>query len=191
MSYLNDRLDLAEKRIKEPKFRENRGLGNEVGYYIFDYPAEEELVVRERINYIQKRNENSGDEYKIVIFDLYDIMIEILENKKYLEKCYAIENKKGFQKVSNAVANLMKVNATDGMIVKYIKEHTPEKAIVFITGIGKCYPIIRSHTVLNNLHLVIDKVPVVLFYPGKYDGQELVLFNEIKDDNYYRAFKLV
>lgn len=191
MSYLNDRLDLAEKRIKEPKFRENRGLGNEVGYYIFDYPAEEELVVRERINYIQKQNENSGDEYKIVIFDLYDIMIEILESKKYLEKCYAIENKKGFQKVSNAVANLMKVNATDGMIVKYIKEHTPEKAIVFITGIGKCYPIIRSHTVLNNLHLVIDNVPVIMFYPGKYDGQELVLFNEIKDDNYYRAFKLV
>lgn len=191
MSYLDDRLDLAEKKIKEPKFRENRGLGNEVGYYIFDYPAEEELYVRERINYIQKRNEDSGDEYRIIIFDLYDIMIKILEGKKYLDKCYSIEQKKGFQKVSNAVANLMKVNSTDGMIVNYIKEHTPEKAIVFITGIGKCYPIIRSHTVLNNLNLVIDKVPVVLFYPGKYDGQELVLFNEIKDDNYYRAFKLV
>ena len=169
MSNLNDRLDLAEKKIKEHKFRENRGLGNEVGYYIFDYPAEEEMYVRERINYIQKRNEISGDEYRIVIFDLYDIMIEILQNKKYLEKCYSIEQKKGFQKVSNAVANLMKVNSTDGMIVKYIKEHTPDKAIVFITGIGKCYPIIRSHT----------------------DGQELILFNEIKDDNYYRAFKLV
>lgn len=191
MSNLNDRLDSAENKIKEPKFRENRGLGNEVGYYIFDYPAEDELYVRERINYIQKRNENSGDEYKIVIFDLYDIMIEILQNKKYLEKCYSIEQKKGFQKVSSAVANLMKVNSTDGMIVKYIKEHTPDKAIVFITGIGKCYPIIRAHTVLNNLNLVIDKVPVVLFYPGKYDGQELILFNEIKDDNYYRAFKLV
>lgn len=191
MSNLDERLDSAEKKIKEPKFRENRGLGNEVGYYIFDYPAEEELYVRERINYIQKRNEDSSDEYKIIIFDLYDIMIKILEDKKYLDKCYSIERKKGFQKVSNAVANLMKVNSTDGMIVNYIKEHTPEKAIIFITGIGKCYPIIRSHTVLNNLHLVIDKVPVVLFYPGKYDGQELVLFNEIKDDNYYRAFKLV
>ena len=191
MSNLDERLDSAEKKIKEPKFRENRGLGNEVGYYIFDYPAEEELYVRERINYIQKRSEDSGDEYRIIIFDLYDIMIKILEDKRYLDKCYSIEQKKGFQKVSNAVANLMKVNSTDGMIVNYIKEHTPEKAIIFITGIGKCYPIIRSHTVLNNLHLVIDKVPVVLFYPGKYDGQELVLFNEIKDDNYYRAFKLV
>ena len=191
MYTLEERLSTAEKKLHEPKFRHNRGLGNEVGYYIFDYPAEEEMYVRERINYIQKRNEDSGDEYRIIIFDLYDIMIKILEDKKYLDKCYSIEQKKGFQKVSNAVANLMKVNSTDGMIVNYIKDHTPEKAIIFITGIGKCYPIIRSHTVLNNLHLVIDKVPVVLFYPGKYDGQELVLFNEIKDDNYYRAFKLV
>ena len=191
MSYLDDRLDLAEKKIKEPKFRENRGLGNEVGYYIFDYPAEDEMYVRERINYIQKRNENSGDEYKIVIFDLYDIMIEILENKKYLDKCYSIEQKKGFQKVSNAVANLMKVNSTDGMIVNYIKEQTPDNAIIFITGIGKCYPILRSHTIINYLQLVIDKVPVVMFYPGKYNGQELVLFSDIADGNHYHARKLV
>jgi hypothetical protein len=57
--------------------------------------------------------------------------------------------------------------------------------------VGKCYPILRSHTILNNLHQVIDDVPVVMFYPGKYSGQDLLLFGEIKDDNYYRAFKLV
>ncbi len=190
MSNLSDRLDLAEKRIREPKFRENRGLANEVGYYIFDYPAEDELYVRERIRYMQKHSQDSADEYKIVVYDLYDIMIELLQNKHYLEKSYAIEKKKGFQKVSTAVSNFLKVNSTDGMIVNYIREHTPEKAIILLTGIGKCYPIIRSHTVLNNLHLVIDKIPVVMFYPGKFDGQELKLFNEIKDDNYYRAFRL-
>ena len=191
MDNLEERFDLLKQKINSPKFRENRGLGNEVGYYIFDYPAEKELYVREQINRIYKQSADSGDEYKIVVFDLYDIMIGILENKKYLEKCYAMEKKNGFEKVSRAVANMMKVNSTDGMIVHYIQEHTPEKAIIFITGIGKCYPIIRSHTVLNNLHLVIDNVPVVLFYPGSYDGQELVLFDEIKDDNYYRAFRLV
>ena len=36
-----------------------------------------------------------------------------------------------------------------------------------------------------------DQVPVVMFYPGKYDGQALMLFSKIKDDNYYRAFRLV
>ena len=191
MNVLAQRFDKAEQIIKKPAFRENKGLGNEVGYYIFDYPAEEELYVRERIEYIQKKNESSTDDYKIVVFDLYEIVISILKDKGYLEKCYDIEKKKGFQKVSTAVSNLMRITSTDGLIVEYIRKRTPEKAIVFLVGVGKCFPIIRSHTVLNNLHQVIDNVPVVMFYPGKYDGQELILFNEIKDDNYYRAFKLV
>lgn len=191
MSILDERFDTLENKIKTKKFREKRGLGNEVSYYIFDYAAEDEFFIRERIDYIKKHNENSGDEYKIVVFDLYDIMIEILENKNYLEKCYALETKKGFQKICTAVANLLRVNSTDGMLVNYIQERIPNKAIIFITGIGKCYPIIRSHTVLNNLHLVIDKVPVVMFYPGEFNGQTLMLFGKIKDDNYYRAIKIV
>jgi len=30
-----------------------------------------------------------------------------------------------------------------------------------------------------------------MFYPGKYDGFSLRLFNKLKDDHYYRAFQLV
>ena len=114
-----------------------------------------------------------------------------MKDKGYLEKCYEFEKKKGFERITKSVGNMLRITAKDSLIVNYIKERTPEKAIVFLVGIGKCYPILRSHTVLNNLHQVIDDVPVVMFYPGKYDGQELVLFSEIKDDNYYRAFKLV
>jgi hypothetical protein len=191
MMTLDERLDKAEETIQKPSFRENKGLGNEVGYYIFDYPAEKELYIRERIDYIKKKSKNSNDDYKVVVFDLYDIMIDIIEKKGYLEKCYQFEKTKGFERVSKSISNMLRITSSDSLIVNYIKDNTPDKAVVFITGIGKCYPIIRSHTILNNLHQVIDKVPVVMFYPGKYDGQELVLFDEIKDDNYYRAFKLV
>ena len=188
---LDERFEEVRRIIARPSFRENKGLGNEVGYYIFDYAADDELYVREQIEYMRRKNENSADEYKIAVFDLYEIMISVLKEKGYLEKCYDIESKRGFEKLSVAISNLLRVNNTDGLIVEYIRSRIPEKAIVFITGIGKCFPIIRSHTVLNNLHLVIDDVPVILFYPGVYNGQELILFGEIKDDNYYRAFKLV
>ena len=191
MNTLEARLDQAEAMIKKPLFRKNKGLGNEVGYYIFDYPPEQELLVRERVEYIRKKNEQSDDEYRIVVFDLYEIIIEILKEKGYLEKCYEFEKKRGFDRITKAVGNMLRITAKDSLIVNYIRERTPEKAIVFLVGIGKCYPILRSHTVLNNLHQVIDNVPVVMFYPGKYDGQELILFGEIKDDNYYRAFELV
>ena len=188
---LEERLDKAEAIMRKPSFRQNKGLGNEVGYYIFDYPAEQELLVRERIEYIKKKNEQSSDDYRIVEFDLYDIIIGILKSKGYLEKCFEFEKSKGFDRITKSVGNMLRITSKDSLIVRYIQENTPEKAIVLLTGIGKCYPILRSHTVLNNLHQVIDYVPVVMFYPGKYSGQDLLLFSEIKDDNYYRAFKLV
>ena len=52
MMSLDERLDKAEEMIQKPSFRENKGLGNEVGYYIFDYPAEKELYVSFWIKYI-------------------------------------------------------------------------------------------------------------------------------------------
>lgn len=191
MDSLEERFDKAERMMQKPSFRQNKGLGNEVGYYIFDYPAEREMYVRERIEYMRKKNEDSSDEYRIVVYDLYQIIIDILKQKGYLEKCFDFEKKRGFDRITKSVGNMLRITSSDSLIVNYIKENTPEQAIVFLTGIGKCYPMLRSHTVLNNLHQVIDRVPVVMFYPGKYDGQELVLFGEIKDDNYYRAFKLV
>lgn len=191
MRPIEERLDEMEIKIQSPSFRKNSGLGNEVGYYIFDYHAEDELTVRERIAYIKDRSSRSSDEYKVIEFDLYDIAIEILKDKNYFDKCFELEKKKGIAKVSSAISNLVRLDSTDGLIVKYIKERTPEKAIVFLTGIGKCYPFIRSHKVLNNLHQVVDGVPVVMFYPGRYNLQDLLLFGEIEDGNYYRAFRLI
>ena len=97
---LDERFDRAEAIIKKPSFRENKGLGNEVGYYIFDYPAEQELLVRERIAYMKRKNEQSTDEYRIVEFDLYNIIIDILQQKGYLEKCFEFEKKTRLKNLS-------------------------------------------------------------------------------------------
>ena len=188
---LDARLDEMERMVRTPTFRANKGLGNEVGYYIFDYPADKELTVRERIAYMQGKNNINTDGFQLIVFDLYDIVIDILEHEKFLEQCFAFEKQKGMDRIVTAISNLIQVNDDESLIVNYIKENTPLNAVVFLTGIGKCYPFLRSHKALNNLHQTIDHVPVVMFYPGTYDGQELVLFSIIKDDNYYRAFRLV
>lgn len=44
---LQARLDQLEEEIRRPQFRENKGLGNEIGYYVFDYPPEQQLEVIE------------------------------------------------------------------------------------------------------------------------------------------------
>lgn len=191
MADLNERLDKMEDAIRKPSFRQSSGRANEVNYWIFDYPPDKELEVRERIKYMQNRNAKGGEEFELKVFDLYDIIIDFLDKNNFLEECYKFEKKKGLERIGKAVSNSMKINDDDSYIVQYIKDNTPENAIVFLTGIGKCFPILRSHKVLNNLHQAFVRVPVVMFFPGIYNEQELILFGEIKDDNYYRAFKLV
>ena len=191
MTVLDERLDKMEETIRKPSFRQSSGRANEVNYWIFDYPPERELEVRERIRYMQSINARGGEEFDLVVFDLYDIIIDFLEKNNFMEDCYKFEKKKGMERITKAVSNSMKINDDDSYIVQYIKENTPENAVVFLTGVGKCFPILRSHKVLNNLHQAFVRVPVVMFFPGVYNEQELILFGEIKDDNYYRAFKLV
>lgn len=185
------RLEDAKKLIREPSFLQNKGLGNEVGYYVFDYPAEDELIVREWVRYWQGKNNPDMDGFRLTVFDLYDVMIDMLVKDGFLEQCFVFEEKHGIDRVVKAVGRMLRLGDDTGLIVEYIKEHTPDNAVVLLTGIGKCYPVLRAHKVLNNLHQMLDHVPVVMLYPGKYDGQELVLFGSVKDDNYYRAFRLV
>lgn len=191
MAGIQERLDLMEAAIRKPSFRQSSGRANEINYWVFDYDPSKELEVRERIEYMKKKNAKGVDGFELVVFDLYDIILDYLEKEEFLDQCYRFEKKRGLDRITRAVSNSMKINDDDSLIVQYIRDHTPENAVVFLTGIGKCYPILRSHKVLNNLHQAFVRVPVVMFFPGTYNEQELILFNEIKDDNYYRAFRLV
>ncbi len=184
------RLDEIIPKIVDPNFRKNKGLGNEIGFYVFDYNPEEELLVRDRVHFI-KEKVKSVYGLNIVEFDLYEIMIEILDSKGYLKKNFIMEEKKGSEYVFTATKKALRLTLDNDLLVQYISERLDGSDIVFITGVGKAWPIIRSHTVLNNLHRVVEKQPLVMFFPGEYDGGSLMLFNYLKDDNYYRAFELI
>ena len=186
--------DKIWERISEEKFLKNVGVGGEVRYYVFDYEPANELVVREKIENLKKRNNMDADGFRILEFDLYKIIIKILEERGYINKCIVFEQDKGREYLYNAVARLLRLTNDDNLIVTEIVHAvnaTQGNSVVFLTGVGKAYPFLRSHNVLNNLHQVLDKVPVVMFYPGYWNGRTLSLFGTIDDGNYYRAFPLV
>lgn len=185
------RLDKILPRLQEKSFRENKGLGNEIGFHIFDYDPSDEFIVGEHIKFL-KNKINTGDTgLYIREFDLYEIMLEILESKNYLIKTFEMEEKRGTEYSINAIKKTLRLTQKNDLVVEYIRSRIEEGNIIFLTGVGKVWPIIRSHTVLNTLHAVVEDVPLIMFFPGVYDGLELKLFDEIKDDNYYRAFKLI
>ena len=98
-----------------------------------------------------------------------------------MDKCIRFEKEKGREYLYNAISKLLRLTTDNNLIVNRIMENTPENSVVFLTGIGKVYPFVRAHNVLNNLHQVFDKVPVIMFYPGNWNGQSLSLFGTISD----------
>ena len=84
---LSQRLDEMELAIHKPSFRKGTGRANEVNYWVFDYPPEKELEVRERVEYLKNKSDRGDDDFELVVFDLYDIIIDFLEKKHFMKKC--------------------------------------------------------------------------------------------------------
>ena len=183
---LNDRLNQIIARLEEPAFLANQGIGNEIGFYVFDYPPEDEIKVREHVTLIRRHFEKAGA-IRIVEINLFDVLLDILKGKKVLDKVLASESQWPPQKLKSNLAPVTRVDLVVNQIVQRVAQ---DHDVVFLTGVGSAYPLIRAHEVLNNLHDKLDKKPLVVFYPGKYTMQELVLFG-LLEANYYRAFRLV
>ena len=63
---LHERLDEIQPKIESEDFLKNQGLGNEIGFYVFDYPPEAELTVREHLEYMTERLDKRGRNFKSI-----------------------------------------------------------------------------------------------------------------------------
>lgn len=99
----DSRLNQIEDRISEKSFRENKGLGNEVGYYIFNYEPREELYMRNHIVYLKDRINNGNKNFRIVEFDLFYLMIEVLQKEGYLEAIFDLEKENGLFEMADSL----------------------------------------------------------------------------------------
>lgn len=187
MKSINYRLQEMTNKLCNKALFESNGLGNEINFHVFDYDPEDEYVVRDYLeNYLMKRTK-----LNIKVFDIYDIIIDILKENGFLEKCFEFEKKKGAKYLNDLISKTVGIGSGKNIIVKKIKSEIEQNQIIIITGIGKCYGIVRGHTILNSLQSVITNNPLIMFYPGYYDGQSFKLFNILENDNYYRAFQFV
>ena len=187
MSNINARLDLIIPKIMDENFLRGSGLGNEINFRVFDYDPEHELIVRNYIKHIKKEFSILGSNRNIIEFDLYKMLIELSKEMGIFKEIFKLEESEGKEVLEDAIKEF----AQPDIFLKKIQEEIKEHNVIFITGVGKGFPFVRSHNILNNLQEIIDDIPVIMFFPGVYDGQSLKLFGQINDDNYYRAFPLV
>jgi ribosomal protein S8 len=175
--------------IVDKNFLKNRGIGNEIGFYIFSYPPQDEPIVTNALTEIPNQVAFKDNKVIIETVNLMDMIIDILKEENLFEAAIELEENLGTAHLRKALVAPL----AGDRIAKYITEKltTKNPHVLLITGVGEVYPLVRSHTVLNNLHAHLDKIPVIMFFPGTYDGNELRLFGTMTDDNYYRAFPLL
>lgn len=183
---IKQELDRIKGRISDPGFLSNKGLSNEVGIHVFCYDPKDEIVVRD---YIRRLKAEANTPYRIIECDLYEIFLSLLEDKRVLCSVQGLEDKRGKDYL---LSQLQKIATPEALLARMdYSPHVKGQDVLFMTGIGKIHPFMRSHKMLDSMQHLFEDIPIVMFYPGSFNGQDLGLFGKFLDGHYYRAFNLL
>jgi len=186
---LTDRLNQILPRIASDDFLKGRGLGNEIAFYVFDYPPEDELRIREYINFLVKQLPRKRPGFRVHHVNLFELTVDYLERRNLLQKGFEMQLQRGDDALLKALA--APLHASKLAPVFREAAQPDEVDLVLVSGVGNAWPLLRTHSLLANLHPLMGATPLVMFFPGRYDGHVLQLFGRLKDNHYYRAFSLV
>lgn len=196
MTSLTDRLNQILPRVTSEGFLSSQGIGNEIACYIFDYPASEELKIREHVQMMMNRFASHHSDLRVLHLNLLDVVLDYLKQRRLLDKAIGMQETKGDGAVLQALKGpLAAEKLRDFIATQYtLSDHD----LFIISGVGSVWPMLRAHNLLNCLHTTIGNTPLVMFYPGSFDGTTLRLFGQINTTTskagtkpYYRAITLV
>jgi hypothetical protein len=199
---LTDRLNKILPRLVSDDLLSGSGIGNEIAFYIFDYPPEDELRVREHVRFLLDHITKQRPALRVKHINLLDFVLDHLKSRNFLDKAIKMQREKGNEALKKALTGPLhpeKLAPVFGEVAR-----PAEHDLVLVSGVGSVYPLLRTSSLLSNLQPVMGNTPLVLFYPGKYDQMTLKLFGKLslsasfegagktrKSEHYYRAFRLV
>jgi hypothetical protein len=184
------------RTLSHQNFLSMKGLANEVPIFIQTYEPAQDDAIRRMVDSLSSRLRNVGvtitslDLFNLVLDELaeHDILNDLLRDEADLQKIELLET---LQNYSDPKTHLIPrlVGSIGG----------GETQLTLITGPGRIYPFLRTHTILENLQPAMLRHPVVIFFPGEYaqdaaGGSHLRLFGSIPSPRihnpYYRATNL-
>ena len=189
MTDLDERLNKILDRITSEDFLSGRKLSGEIPFYAFDYDPKSEPAVRDHIEFVMSQLKKRKPDLRVIHVNLWSLIISYLKERGLYEKAVGMQKEKG----NEAALKALRAPLDSGKIAAALVEtaQPSDYDLIILSGVGASYPLLRTHNLLNNLHPMMGSTPLVVFFPGKYDGQTLKLFGHMKDNPYYRAFRLV
>ena len=181
--------------LARPEFLEMRGVAKEVPVFIQTYdPADEDrlrLVVKGVDRYLRQQG------LRVKQVDLFELVLKLLEERGYLEAVLEEEASWSKGDLFDTLQNVADPNKA--LVPRLMAELGDDCQISLITGSGRVYPFLRTHTILEALQSAMMPHPVVIFFPGEYSqdadgGSYLRLFGTSAttriENPHYRATNL-
>lgn len=182
--------------LSKPDFLAMRGLANEVPIFVHAYEPQAEDAARQIAASLDGRLNASGIAARTI--DLFELVLECLEADKRLQPILEREAALGKVKLLALLRGL--TDPSSGAILAALRERldATDAQLTLIVGVGRVFPFLRTHTVLEAIQPAMTRHPIVLFFPGRYlqtrEGSQLQLFgtdvNPPLSRAYYRAINL-
>ena len=182
MSIIKERLDLLREEIQKEDFLDGKGLSNEVKIRIFCYDAAEEITVTHFLN--QLRTDQTL-RCHLIECNLYDIFLSACDDLAITDAIPEMEESEGS---AFLLEQLHSAIGKSEFIEKIQYEPHRRGDVLLLTGVGDVFPFMRVHTLLEALQPHFSDLPILVMYPGEFDGHYLRLFGRLKPNDYYRAF---
>ncbi len=103
MTELQERLNQVLPRITSDDFLSGSGIGNEIGFYIFDYPPEKELVVREHVRFLMQHIPKAKPGLRVTHVNLFDLVLDYLRGRSLLDRSLQMQREKGNETLMKAL----------------------------------------------------------------------------------------
>src|SRR6266567_4378850 len=101
---LTERLNKILPRIISNDFLRGTGIGNEIAFYIFDYPPEDELRIREQIHFLLEHIPKQKPGLRVKYINLFDFVLDYLKRRNLLDKVIMMQREKGDAAVTKALS---------------------------------------------------------------------------------------
>lgn len=185
MSNINERLDKLKLEIQKPEFLEGKGLSNEVNIRIFCYDAKDEMIVR---HFTEQLIADQSLGCHLVERNLYKVFLSICDDKRITDRAPQMEECKGKK---HLLDKLQEFANNKSFVEKMQYEPYETGDVLLLTGVGEVFPFMRIHSLLEALQPEFPENPILVMYPGMYDGRFVRLFDKLEPNPYYRAFNIV
>ena len=179
-----EKFTFIRKVVSQDRFLKMEGLSGEIPFWIAPYDVRAENQVNSEIVNMVRKLHNDG--IKALCVDLFELSCELVDEHIGLEEMFVLEQSMEKQFFIDALQSTINIHERFiPAISERIEAESP--SMLLIKGVGRVFPFIRSHIVLNNLQSAVKNIPTLMFFPGEYSGKSLKLFDLLADDNYYRA----